>query len=36
VIPFRETVVMAAADGFTESVSKVAVLMAAIKLGVRL
>ncbi len=35
-IPFREAVAMAADDGITESVSKVAILMAAIKLGVRL
>ena len=34
VIPFREAVTMAATDGITESVSKVAILVAAIKLGV--
>jgi hypothetical protein len=36
VIPFREAVAMPADDGITESVSKVAILTAAIKLGVRL
>jgi ADP-ribose pyrophosphatase len=35
VVPFREAVTMAANDDITESVSKVAILMAAIKLGVR-
>jgi hypothetical protein len=36
VIPFREAVAMAADNGITEPVSKDAILMAAIKLGVRL
>ena len=35
VVPFREAVAMAMDDGITESVSKVALLVAAIKLGVR-
>jgi len=35
VIPFREAVAMALDDGITESVSKVALLVAAIKRGVR-
>jgi hypothetical protein len=34
VIPFREAVTMAANDDITESVSKVAILVAAMKLGV--
>jgi len=34
-VPFREAVAMAMDDGITESVSKVALLVAAIKLGVR-
>ena len=34
VIPFREAVTMAANDDITESVSKVAILVAALKLGV--
>src|SRR5262249_33880805 len=36
VVPFREAVAMAMDDGITESVSKVALLVAAIKLAVRL
>ena len=35
VVPFREAVAMALDDRITESVSKVALLAAALKLGVR-